>query len=183
MANIVWTDGAATDGSTVWNAARETQIRTDITAQVNGNLDANNLANGAVTRAKMASGNQDVVQAVTIPLNDEVVLTSRIGFSQGTGTKEFYGGTCKVAMTLTDADFSADTVDSNSAVFQVSKNGTAVGSSATISAGTSPQTSEVTGMTISFADGDRLGVLVNGSGGTTNVAGAHAILYLKRTLA
>ena len=182
---ISWTDGTAVDGTTILNSARWEQLKTDIAAvTTTGGVDSAMLASGSVTRAKMASGNQDVVQAVTIPLNDEVVLTSRIGFSQGTADKEFYGFTAKTAGTIVGVDYAADTVDSQNCKFQVAVAGSAQSATLkTISTGTAPQTDGATSLSIAVTLGQRIGIIVAAASATTNVAGAHAIVYFQRTLA
>jgi len=184
MGTLVYTDGAAVDGATTWTSAREATLKSDITGVINGSIDAANIANGAITQATMAAGNKLATQAFTINMADELVMTTRIGFSQAhTSSKEFYGGTAKIAMTLVAVDFTADTVDSNNCTMQVAKAGTGIGTASTLTASTSPQTVEQDGLTLSFADGERIGVLVTGVTGTTNVVGAQATLYFTRALA
>jgi hypothetical protein len=184
MADITWTDGAATDGVTVWNAARETQIRTDITTQVNGNLDADNMANGAISRAKMAAGNQDVVQTIVIPMVDEVILSTRIGFRNTATPKEFYGFTARSAGIILAVDYTADAVQTQSCRFELAIAGTANSSTRVdMTVNANPQTAEVDSLSIAITDGQRIGVYVNAQGGTpTDVVGAFATVYLQRTL-
>lgn len=65
MAAITWSDPAAVDGTTVWNAQREQRIRDDITAQVNGNLQTANMAAGGIGTTALA--NPNAVFVLTVP--------------------------------------------------------------------------------------------------------------------
>ena len=191
MARITWTDSPPVDGATVLTAAMWEQLKSDIVAQLGeagaspGNLDGDNLANGAVSRSKLATGNRDVIQAVTIPLLNAVPSTGKIGFQKSaTVTKEFYGSTAKVDGSIVGVDYVADEVATAACTVQLAIAGSATGSSDTLSVSGSQQVVErefTTGLSVS--DGNRVGIVVQGSGGTTDVYGGFAVIYFNRQLA
>jgi hypothetical protein len=187
MSDIYWTDAPPVDGSTVITAARWVQLQNDITAQVNGNLNEANIADASITPTKLALGNQDVIQIVTVPLLNGVVDTSRLGFSQSSSsTKEFYGGTAATSQVLRRVEYSTDRVVTAACTIQPVKAGSAVASSSTLSVSASQAIVTLTlssSAGISYSGGDRFGVNVTGSGGTTVVVGGFVTFYFHRSLA
>ena len=182
--HIKFTDTKATDGVTIWDSAREQNLRNDVTNVINGNIDATNLADGAVTRGKMSSGNQDVVQAITFPMYQDVILTNRVGISAGTGAEYSNAITAKTNGTIVAVDYGARIVDSNNVVFTVNVAGSdIVATAATISTSTSAQTSEVDDLSIAVVDGNAIKIKFVAASGTTNVVDPVAVVYFKRTLA
>jgi len=80
MALIVWTDAAPVDNVTTLTAARWEQLKTNITAQVNGALDDANL--GTITVASL--GQPNAYYTMEIPLLYETAGTLA-GVSAGLG--------------------------------------------------------------------------------------------------
>tara|TARA_R100001594_G_scaffold150676_1_gene213489 strand:- start:16106 stop:16657 length:552 start_codon:yes stop_codon:yes gene_type:complete len=182
--HIKYTDGKAIDGTTVWDSAREDNLRNDISSVINGNIDGTNISDGAITRAKMASGNQDVVQAITITMSQDVILTNRVGVTAGTGAEYSGAVTAKTDGTIVAVDYSALIVDTSGVVFKVNVAGSDVAATAaTMSTSVSAQTAEVDGLSVSVSDGNPIKISFAGSGGTTNVVDPIAVVYLKRRLA
>ena len=190
MARITWTDPAPVDGTTVLTAAMWEQLKDDITAVLGeagvspGNVDQGNIKDGVVTREKLASGNQDAVHTVTIPLVNAVPTTGKVGFSQASGSAyEFYGLLAKSSATIIGVDYVADSVTDYACTVQLAVAGSAVGTTTSLAVSTSQQVVEQASLTLSVNQSQRIGILVQGSGGTTKVFGGFAVVHFKRTLA
>ena len=190
MARITWTDPAPVDGTTVLTAAMWEQLKDDIAAVLGeagvspGNVDKGNLKDGVIPREQLASGNQDVIQPFTVPLINAVPATGEVGFSQASGSAdEFYGLLAKSTGTIVSVDYVADSVADNACTVQLAVAGSAVGTSTSLAVSTSQQVGEQPGLALAVSESQRIGILVQGSGGTTKVFGGFAVVHFKRTLA
>ena len=189
MGLLAWTDPAPVDGTTLLTSARWEQLKTDIGAVLGvvagaaGAVDGNNIPDGTVTRAKLAVGNRDVTWGLTIPLNKTTLaVATDVGFTHAGGAAtEIWGPAVEVDMTLVRAEYVADYVATSPASFQPARAGVAVGTADSLAVLGTP--SRVTStQAVAYTTGQRVGVLVQGSGGTTNVRGAFAVYRFTRPL-
>ena len=185
--HLKYTDGKAVDGVTVWDSAREDSLRNDIAGVINGNIDSTNISDGAISRAKMASGNQDSVQAITLSVNSEIVTiggTDYPGVSASTSSAKYSNAiTAKTSGTIVAVDYGVKAVDTATVVLTLNVASSDIAATAaTLSTG-SDKTAEMDSLSISVSDGDKIKVKVLGGSGTTKLVDPVAVVYLKRNLA
>lgn len=148
-----------------------------------GAVDGNNIPDGTITRLKMATANRDCVDRVCIPLvATTLAVVTDVGFTQGVGQREFFGPIADVDMTLWRADYVADSVATNAVVFQPARAAVAVGVTDTLPVGATPAQVGRAFSGIAYTTGQRIGILVNGTGGTTNTRGGVGWLRFIRPL-
>ena len=81
MSNITWSTGATfSDGQTL-TASNLSQMQSDITSQVNGNIDGDNIKNGSVTTTHLSAPNS----IYCIALNCSISSNALNGGSFGSG--------------------------------------------------------------------------------------------------
>lgn len=181
-----FTDGAAVDGTTVMSSAREAQWKADIETFLGAlGIDSGALGDGIVTRAKLAAGNKEVTQAISIHMVSDVILTTRLGFQQGATAVEYFGFTAKVNGTIVAVDYSAEQISGQTCRFEIGVAGTANGTSRSdMVVSVTPSTTAITSLSIAVTSGQRIGCFVNGQGGgNTDVVGGFATVYFQRALA
>ena len=195
MAKIDWTDSAPVDGSTTLTAARWEQLKTDIGAVLGvdggaaGAVTAANMADGAISRVKMASGNQDVVQAITIPVAEKVLTigsTTYLGASSSSSSSNVVslGFTAKTSGTIVSVDYAAKVIDTTSCSMALRVAGSIVAATAVTLTTGSDKYGELDALSVSVSDGQVVDLnLVSTAGTASNVGNGHAVVYFKRTLA
>ena len=159
-----------------------------IKTAINGQVAEVNLADSAVARDKMASGNQDVIQTITVPIMDTILTISGNTYPAVSGTSSAPDYStyvkAKTSGTIVAVDYSAAIVQGEDAIFKLEIGGSvSSATSATLAAG-SNKSGEVVGLTVSVSDDALMRVQVlSGNSSATNVGSAFADIYFKRTLA
>ena len=152
-----------------------------------GTLTTDNIADGAITSAKLASGNTDVIQAITIPINSEIVTvdtTNYPGVSADASTAKYSNIVkAKASSTIVAVDYGIKNVVTASVVMTVNVGGSDVSATASTITTGSDKTAELDGLSASVSDGAEIKIKVLGSGGTTVLVDPIAVVYLKRSLA
>jgi hypothetical protein len=190
MARITWTDSAPVDGTTVLTAARWEQLKTDIGAQLGvaagaaGNITADNIPDGTITRLKMATDNRDSLFTVFIQGNISVTASGDPGITAGAAAQNLINATATAALTLVAIDYSANIVTGGTgATVQPLINGSPVGSSDNLPASSSAQTVQRSGMSVAVTSGQTIGLRVTRTGAAdAQVRGFGANFYFERQL-
>lgn len=178
-------DGSTTLTKSLWDAWF-TAVQTAVNS-----IATNQIANSAVTRAKMASGNQDVIQAITIPFtHDQITIGSNsvCGIEIASSTSPAYSGPVRVksAGTIVGVDYAFSSVESAfTATVEVGDLSTMTAATATATSFSAAGTyGEKDGLTVTVSDNQYLRVKFTVSSGTNiGAAGGFAVIYFKRTLA
>ena len=153
----------------------------------NGTLTTDNLADGAITAAKMATGNKDIIQAITVPINSQIVTvgsTNFPGVEASTSSAEYSNIVkAKASSVLVAVDYSVKKVDTANVVLTVNVDGSDVSATASTLTTGDNKIAEVDSLSPTVSDGVEIKIKVLGSCGTTKLVDPIAVLYLKRSLA
>jgi hypothetical protein len=177
MALIVWQDAAPVDNVTTLTAARWEQLKTDITAQVNGALDDANL--GTITVTSLGQPNAYYTKTINCLHRTGTIISDTAAVGVLTNVTVDFRFRMHVASTLLAVETS--NVASQGAADARVRNITAGSDvSGTTTAFTTASSVLTTGLTVSLAAGIvYAGRVTVPAGGGNGVQGGQIILHLK----